>query len=73
MRCFGHGETIISNEWFITLKTAVEREKTVQAIEVQREWTHCVVTFCVLSQCVHFSVRQGGVQTFVIQPPFLDL
>jgi len=38
------------------LKTAVEREKAVQAIDVQREWTHCVVTFWVMSQCVYFLV-----------------
>jgi len=34
----------------IILKTAVEREKAVQAIDVQREWTHCVVTLWVMSR-----------------------
>jgi len=37
-----------------TLKTAVEREKAVQAIDVQRKWEIYVVTFWVMSQCVHF-------------------
>jgi len=38
----------------IILKTAVERGKAVQAIDVNREWTNCMVTFWVMSQCVHF-------------------
>jgi hypothetical protein len=54
----------------IILKVAVEREKTVQAIDVHRECTNCVVTFWVMSQFLHL---QGVVQTFVIQLRFLGL
>jgi len=36
------------------LKTAVGREKAVQAIDVHREWGNCVVTFWVMSQFPHF-------------------
>jgi hypothetical protein len=52
----------------LNLKTAVEQEKAVQAIDVHREFNNCVVTFGVMSQ---FSHLQGVVQTFVIQLPFL--
>jgi len=38
----------------IILKAAVGREKAVQAIDVQREWTNCVVTFWVMSQFFMF-------------------
>ena len=55
------------------LKTAVGREKAVQSIDVQRELKICVVTFWVMSQFSISSVRQGVVQTFVIQLPFLGL
>ncbi len=48
----------------LNLKTAVEREKAVQAIDVQREWTHCVVTFWVMSQCVHFLDASRGCADF---------
>jgi len=34
----------------MNLKTAVEREKAVQAIDVHRELKNCVVTFWVMSQ-----------------------
>ena len=36
------------------LKTVVEREKAVQAIDVHGEWKNCVVTFWVMSQFFHF-------------------
>jgi hypothetical protein len=52
----------------LNLKAAVECEKAVQAIDVHRECTNCVVTFWVMSQ---FSHLQGVVQTFVIQLLFL--
>jgi len=42
------------NKGLLILKTAVGREKAVQAIDVHREWTHCVVTFSVMSRFVHF-------------------
>ncbi len=48
----------------IILKTAVEREKAVQAIDVHREWTHCVVTFWVMSQFVHFLGASRGCADF---------
>ena len=54
----------------LNLKAAVEREKAVQAIDVHRECTNCVVTFWVMNQ---FSHLQGVVQTFVIQLLFLGL
>jgi hypothetical protein len=38
----------------LNLKTAVECEKAVQAIDVHREWKNCVVTFWVMSQFLHF-------------------
>ncbi len=46
------------------LKTAVEREKAVQAIDVQRECTNCVVTFWVMSQLVHFLGASRGCADF---------
>ena len=54
----GHGMfalfmVIVSYSSFI-LKTAVGREKAVQAIDVQRECTNYVVTFWVMSRFVHF-------------------
>jgi len=36
------------------LKSAVEREKAVQAIDVSGECTNCVVTFWVMSQFLYF-------------------
>jgi hypothetical protein len=42
------------DESLIILKAAVEREKTVQAIDVDRECKTCVVTFWVRSQLFHF-------------------
>jgi len=44
----------------INLKTAVVREKAVQAIDVHREWKHCVVTFWVMSQFLHFLGASKG-------------
>ena len=38
----------------LNLKTAVGREKTVQAIDVHREFKNCVVTFWVMSQFFNF-------------------
>ena len=38
----------------IILKTAVGREKAVQAIDVHREFKNCVVTFWVMSQFFNF-------------------
>jgi hypothetical protein len=38
----------------IILKTAVEREKAVQAIDVHREFKNCVVTLWVMSQFLNF-------------------
>ncbi len=38
----------------LILKAAVEREKAVQAIDVQRELKNCVVTFWVMSQFFNF-------------------
>jgi hypothetical protein len=54
----------------LNLKAAVEREKTVQAIDGHREWKNGVVTLWVMSP---FSHLQGVVQTFVIQLLFLGL
>jgi len=48
----------------IILKTAVEREKAVQAIDVQREWTNCVVTLWVMSQLFHFLGASRGCADF---------
>jgi len=41
------------NHQCINLKTAVGREKAVQAIDVHRELKNCVVTFWVMSQFFH--------------------
>jgi len=38
----------------LNLKSAVEREKAVQAIDVHRELKNCVVTFWVMSQIFNF-------------------
>jgi len=46
------------------LKTAVGRKKTVQAIDVQREWTNCVVTLQVISQFLHFLGASRGCADF---------
>ena len=48
----------------LNLKTAVGREKAVQTIDVHREWTNCVVTFWVMSQCVHFLGASRGCADF---------
>jgi len=39
---------------WLNLKTAVGREKAVQAIDVHREFKNCVVTFWVMSQFFNF-------------------
>jgi hypothetical protein len=49
---------------FLNLKAAVEREKAVQAIDVHRECTNCVVTFWVMSQFVHFLGASRGCADF---------
>ena len=49
---------------FIILKAVVEREKAVQAIDVHRECTNCVVTFWVMSQFVHFLGVSRGCADF---------
>ena len=46
------------------LKAAVEREKAVQAIDVHRECTNCVVTFWVMSQFLHFLGASRGCADF---------
>ncbi len=46
------------------LKAAVEREKAVQAIDVHRECTNCVVTFWVMSQLLHFLGASRGCADF---------
>ena len=46
------------------LKAAVEREKAVQAIDVQREWKNCVVTFWVMSQFLNFLGASRGCTDF---------
>ena len=48
----------------IILKAAVEREKAVQAIDVAREFTNCVVTFWVMSQLFHFLGASRGCADF---------
>ena len=48
----------------IILKTAVGREKAVQAIDVHRECTNCVVTFWVMSQLFHFLSASRGCADF---------
>jgi len=52
----------------IVLKAAIDREKTVQATDVHKTWTNCVVILWVMSQ---FSHLQCVVQTFVILLLFL--
>jgi hypothetical protein len=42
------------------LKAAVAREQAVQAIDVHREFTNCVVTFWVMSQLFHFLGASRG-------------
>ncbi len=49
---------------FIILKAAVEREKAVQAIDVHRECTNCVVTFLVMSQFLYFLGASRGCADF---------
>ncbi len=46
------------------LKAAVEREKAVQAIDVHRECTNCVVTFWVMNQFLHFLGASRGCADF---------
>ena len=46
------------------LKTAVEREKAVQAIGAHREWKNCVVTFWVMSQFFKFLGASRGCADF---------
>jgi hypothetical protein len=48
----------------LNLKAAVGREKAVQAIDVAREWNHCVVTFWVMSQLFHFLGASRGCADF---------
>jgi hypothetical protein len=48
----------------VNLKAAVEREKAVQAIDVHREFTNCVVTFWVMSQFLHFLGASRGCADF---------
>ena len=52
-----------TQESFI-LKAAVEREKAVQAIDVHRECTNCVVTFWVMSQILYFLGASRGCADF---------
>jgi len=56
--------SLVSSSMFLNLKTAVEREKAVQAIDVHRECTNCVVTFWVMSQFVHFLGASRGCADF---------
>ena len=53
------------------LKAAVEREKAVQAIDVAREFTNCVVTFWVMSQFLNFLGASRGCADFRAQLLFL--
>jgi len=46
------------------LKTAVGREKAVQAIDVHRECINCVVTLWVMSQFLHFLGASRGCADF---------
>ena len=46
------------------LKTAVGREKAVQAIDGHRECINCVVTFWVMSQFLHFLGASRGCADF---------
>jgi len=48
----------------LNLKAEVEREKAVQAIDVPREWTNCVVTLRVMSQFFHFLGASRGCADF---------
>ncbi len=48
----------------VNLKAAVEREKAVQAIEVQRDCKNCVVTFWVMSPLFHFLGASRGCADF---------
>jgi len=48
----------------IILKTAVEREKAVQAIDVHRNFKNCVVTFWVMSQFLKFLGASRGCADF---------
>jgi hypothetical protein len=48
----------------LNLKAVVEREKAVQAIDVHREFTNCVVTFLVMSQLFHFLGASRGCADF---------
>jgi hypothetical protein len=48
----------------LNLKTAVGREKAVQAIDVQRELKNCVVTFWVMSQIFNFLGASRGCADF---------
>jgi len=65
----------------IILETAVGREKAVQAIDVHRECTNCVLTFWVMSQFLHFLGTSRGWADFrdptavfrIINPTRLDL
>ena len=56
--------SLVSSSMFLNLKTAVEREKAVQAIDVHRKCTNCVVTFWVMSQFVHFLGASRGCADF---------
>ena len=48
----------------LNLKAAVEREKAVQAIDVYRKCTNCVVTFWVMSQFLYFLGASRGCADF---------
>jgi hypothetical protein len=48
----------------LNLKAAVEREKTLQAIDVHREFTNCVGTFWVMGQLFHFLDTSRGCADF---------
>ncbi len=44
------GRDVVEGKPYMNLKTAIGREKAVQAIDVHRECTNCVVTLWVMSQ-----------------------